>query len=56
MAIQVADGFSLQAKKYLDGRQSFDTIAEMVAYPETSLPDGFITYKMKKCINLILLI
>ena len=44
MAIQVADGFSLQAKKYLDGRQSFDTIAEMVAYPETSLPDGFITY------------
>ena len=44
MSIQVADGFGLKAKKYLDNRQSFDTISEMANFADTNLPDGFITY------------
>ena len=44
MSIQIADGFSLQAQKYLDNRQSFDTISEMANFVDTNLPDGFITY------------
>ena len=42
MAINIGDNFSYQGKKYLDGRQSFDTLSEMNAY--TNVPDGFIAY------------
>ena len=47
MGIQIANNFTLKAKKYLDERQNFKTIAEMVAYAETSLPDGFICYNVE---------
>ena len=44
MAITVADNFSYQGKKPLDGRDGFDTLAQMKAYPEASVYDGCLTY------------
>ena len=44
MAIQIADSFGLKARKFLDNRQTFDTIQAMVSFAESSLPNGFITY------------
>ena len=44
MAITVADNFSYQGKKPLDGRDGFDTLAQMKAYPEASVYDGCMTY------------
>ena len=44
MAINILDGFSLRAKKFLDARSSFATLAEMNAWDANSVPEGFITY------------
>ena len=44
MAIQVGDNFQYKGKKFLDDRMSFDSLSDMKAYDETSLPDGIITY------------
>ena len=44
MAISLGTNFDLLAQKFLDSRQSFLTLADMKAFPETSLPDGFLTY------------
>lgn len=44
MAINILDGFSLRAKKFLDARSSFSTLAEMNAWDANSVPEGFITY------------
>ena len=42
--ITLGMGFDLQAQSYLDIRQSFETLATMKAFPETSVPEGFIAY------------
>ena len=42
MAINVGDNFSYQGKKYLDSRQSFETLQELQSY--TEVPEGFIAY------------
>lgn len=44
MAINILDGFSLRAKKFLDARSSFATLGEMNAWDANSVPEGFITY------------
>jgi len=44
MAIQVADNFSYQGKKPLDGRTEYGTIAAMVAVSESILNDGCLAY------------
>lgn len=44
MAINILDGFSLRAKKFLDARSSFPTLDEMNAWDANSVPEGFITY------------
>lgn len=44
MAINILDGFSLRAKKFLDARSSFPTLVEMNAWDANSVPEGFITY------------
>ena len=44
MAIQVGSNFSLKNKNFIDDRQSFDTIIEMVSFSENNIPEGFITY------------
>lgn len=44
MAINILDGFSLRAKKFLDARSSFATLDEMNAWDANSVPEGFITY------------
>ena len=44
MAIQVASNFRLNSKNFLDAREGFKTIADMKAFPESSIPDGLITY------------
>ena len=42
--ISLGMGFDLQAQSYLDIRQSFETLATMKSFPETSVPEGFIAY------------
>lgn len=42
--ISLGMGFDLQAQSYLDIRQSFDTLAQMKAFPESSVPEGFVAY------------
>ena len=42
MAINVGDIFSYQGKKYLDNRQSFNTLTELQAY--SNVPESFIAY------------
>ena len=44
MAITVADNFSYQGKKPLDGRDTFTTLAAMKAYAEASVYDGCLSY------------
>ena len=42
MSINTGDNFRYQGKKYLDDRQSFRTLNELMAY--TNVPPGFIAY------------
>ena len=42
--IQIPTNFTLLAKLLLDFRGSFDTVADMAAFPESSLASGQITY------------
>lgn len=42
--ISLGNNFSLRAKKFVDDRNSFDTISNMKAFAETNIPEGFITY------------
>ena len=42
MSINTGDNFRYQGKKYLDDRQSFKTLAELMTY--TNVPPGFIAY------------
>ena len=42
--ISLGMGFELNAKSFLDIRQSFDTLAQMKAFPESSVPEGFTAY------------
>lgn len=44
MALKIGDNFSYNGKKPLDARNQFTTIAEMTAFPETSLDEGHISY------------
>ena len=44
MAIQIGANFSFKGKKFLDDRQSFDTLAEMKSFIESGLPEGFLAY------------
>lgn len=44
MAIQVGSNFSLKNKNFLDNRQSFDTILDMVSLSESAIPEGFLAY------------
>ena len=44
MAIKVGDNFNYQGQKPNFDRDSFDTLAYMKAYPETSIDDGHISY------------
>lgn len=44
MAIQLADGFSLKAKKPLDARLQYSTVATMAAVPDSELYDGCKAY------------
>lgn len=37
-------GFELNAESFLDIRQSFDTLEQMKAFPESSVPEGFTAY------------
>ena len=42
MSLRIGDNFSYLGKKFLDSRESFDTLREM--YACTDVPEGFITY------------
>lgn len=42
--ISIGNNFSLRAKKFVDDRNSFDTIANLKAFAETNIPEGFITF------------
>lgn len=42
MSLRIGDNFSYLGKKFLDSRESFDTLQEM--YACTDVPEGFITY------------
>ena len=42
MSINIGDNFSYLGKKFLDSRQSFETLEEMMAC--TDVPEGFITF------------
>ena len=42
--ISLGLNFDLQAELFLDARQSFDTLAQMKAFPESSVPEGFVSY------------
>ena len=44
MAIKIGDNFLYRGKKPLDERDSFNNIADMKAYDETSLDEGHISY------------
>lgn len=44
MALLIGDNFNYQGQKPNFERDSFDTIAAMKAYPETSLDDGHLSY------------
>lgn len=44
MGINIGDNIRYQGQKFLDDRESFATLAEIVDYSETNVPDGFITY------------
>ena len=45
MSISLNANFELlSAGLYLDARQQFNTLIQMRDFPETSIPDGFITY------------
>lgn len=44
MAIKVGDNFSYQGQKPNFDRDSFDTLAAMKTYPETSIDDGHISF------------
>ena len=44
MAMNINSNFRLSGKAYLDARQGFDTIADMVAYPDANIPNGFIAF------------
>ena len=44
MGIIIGDNFNYQGKKFLDYRQQFLTLKDMREYPETSIPDGIITF------------
>ena len=41
---QLSTNFILRQRKFLDERRNFDTIADMVAFKESWIPEGFITY------------
>ena len=44
MALKIGDNFSYQGKKPNFDRDTFDTLASMKSYPETSIDDGHISY------------
>lgn len=44
MALKIGDNFSYQGKKPNFDRDSFDTLAAMKAFPETSIDEGHISY------------
>lgn len=44
MAIQIGDNMGYRGKKPNFERDSFDTLAEMKAYPETDIDDGHLSY------------
>ena len=44
MALTIGDNFSYQGAKPLDGRIKYDTLAAMVAMPDSTLYDGCIAY------------
>lgn len=44
MAINIGDNFNYQGKKPNFDRDSFNSIADMKAYPDTSIDDGHISY------------
>lgn len=42
--ISINSNFSLRSKMYIDARDSFKTLSEMVDFEETSIPEGKLTY------------
>jgi hypothetical protein len=44
MALQISDTFDYRGKKPNFARDQFATLAEMCAYPEANIPEGFVTY------------
>lgn len=44
MGIIIGDNFNYQGKKFLDYRQQFQTLKAMREYPESSIPNGIITF------------
>ena len=44
MAIDVIDSFSYKGKKFLDARQSFETLEQMYAVLSSTLPEGFLAF------------
>ena len=44
MALTIGDNFEYKGQKPNFARDSFDTLAEMKAFPETSIDDGHISY------------
>lgn len=44
MAINIGDNFNYQGKKPNFDRDSFNSVADMKAYPDTSIDDGHISY------------
>lgn len=44
MALKIGDNFNYQGQKPNFERDSFDTLAAMKAYPETSIDDGHLSY------------
>lgn len=43
MSIQIASNFKLRSKVFLDDRQSFSSVADMKAFDESAVVDGFET-------------
>lgn len=42
--IQVSSGFDLLSKQHLDTRQGFENVSDMASFPQSSVPNGLITF------------
>lgn len=48
MGINITDNFDVKVPKFIDNRQSFETLQEMLAFDTNLLPEGFECYVVAK--------